>query len=56
MDAQFGPLILGHSDKSVTGGYGATQQGTAAMRSAMLEAVEFDDLDFSELLASRIQL
>ena len=49
MDLQFGPLILGHSDRSITGGYGAMQQGTAAMRFAMLEAVKFDDLDLSNL-------
>lgn len=49
MDAQFGPLILGHADKSVTSGYGALQQGTAKMRSDMIEAVSFADLDFSKL-------
>lgn len=49
MDAQFGPLILGHSDKSVTSGYGRLQQGTAKMRSDMIEAVDFSDLDFSNL-------
>lgn len=49
MDLQFGPLILGHSDRSITSGYGAMQQGTAAMRLEMLEAVQFNDLDFSKL-------
>ena len=49
MDLQFGPLILGHSDKSITSGYGAMQQGTAAMLLAMLEAVKFGDLDLSKL-------
>lgn len=49
MDAQFGPLILGHADKSVTSSYGALQQGTAQMRSDMIEAVSFADLDFSKL-------
>ena len=28
LDNVFGPLILGHSTKSVTGGYGESQQGT----------------------------
>jgi integrase len=54
LDAQFGPLILGHSDKSVTGGYGNIQQGTAKMRLAMLEAVKFSDLDFSNFHTSRV--
>lgn len=52
MDAQFGPLILGHADKSVTSGYGRLQQGTAKMRSDMIEAVSFADLDFSKLHTS----
>lgn len=56
LDAQFGPLILGHSDKSVTGGYGNIQQGTAHMRLAMLEAVKFSDLDFSKLHTSRARM
>ena len=55
LDAQFGTLILGHSDKSITGGYGAMQQGTAAMRYAMLEAVTFDDLDLSKLHTRKTQ-
>ncbi len=55
LDGQFGPLILGHSDKSVTGGYGNIQQGTAQMRLAMLEAVKFSDLDLSKLHTSRAQ-
>lgn len=55
LDGQFGPLILGHSDKSVTGGYGSIQQGTAQMRLAMLEAVKFSDLDFSKLHTSGAQ-
>lgn len=49
LDSEFGPLILGHSDKSVTSGYGELRQGTAKMRYDMLEAVKFDDLDFSNL-------
>lgn len=49
MDKEFGPIILGHSDKSVTTGYGVTTQGTDRMRVDMLESVTFDDLDFSKL-------
>jgi integrase len=49
LDREFGPLILGHSDKSVTGGYGELKQGTAKMRHDMLDAVEFDDIDFGKL-------
>ncbi len=49
MDKEFGPIILGHSDKSVTTGYGVTTQGTDRMRVNMLESVTFDDLDFSKL-------
>ena len=54
LDREFGPLILGHSDKSVTGGYGELKQGTARMRHEMLEAVKFDDLDFSYLHTARV--
>ena len=53
LDAQFGSLILGHADKWVTGGYGEIQQGTAQMRSAMLESVKFGDLDFRKLLSAK---
>jgi integrase len=53
MDSQFGPVILGHSDKSVTSGYGQLQQGTAKMRSDMIEAVDFSDLDFSKLRTAK---
>ena len=56
LDGQFGPLILGHSDKSVTAGYGNIQQGTAQMRLAMLEAVKFNDLDLSKLHTSLAQM
>lgn len=49
MDKEFGPIILGHSDKSVTTFYGVTTQGTDRMRVDMLESVTFDDLNFSKL-------
>lgn len=45
VDSMIGPLVLGHSVKSVTGGYGEIPQGSLYMKRDMIEAVEFLPLD-----------
>lgn len=47
MDNQFGPLILGHNNASVTAGYGRMPQGTADMLCSMIDGVKFAGVDFS---------
>jgi len=49
LDHEFGPLILGHSDKSVTSGYGNLAQGTAQRLHGMIESVKFAGVNFSVL-------
>lgn len=41
LDQVFGPLILGHSAKSVTGGYGESRQGTPKLSQEMIDSVKF---------------
>lgn len=49
LDHEFGPLILGHSNKNVTSGYGALTHGTADRLRTMIETVKFPGVDFSVL-------
>jgi len=49
LDAAFGPLILGHSNKSVTAGYGIVREGNAKTLKDMIEAVTFDGVSFDHL-------
>jgi integrase len=53
MDDAFGPMILGHSNKSVTGSYGILAEGTAQMRYDMIESVVFQGVDFGHLVKQR---
>lgn len=50
LDAQVG-IILGHSQPSTTGGYGALPQGTVNMLRGWMEALRFDGVDFSHFVA-----
>lgn len=52
MDNQFGPLILGHNNASVTAGYGRMPQGTADILCAMIDGVKFAGVDFSGIIKS----
>lgn len=48
-DDQLGPLVLGHSSKSVTSGYGKLPQGTVRMLNEMIQAMRFDGVRFDHL-------
>lgn len=50
LDAQFGPLILGHHKASVTGKYGRIAQGTVDTLCAMIDGVAFKGVDFGRLI------
>jgi integrase len=50
LDQVFGPLILGHSTKSVTGGYGETRQGTPQLSQAMIESVKFVPIERGKIV------
>lgn len=44
-------VCLGHNQKTVTSGYGELPQGTVTMFQAWMNAVRFDGVDFSHLIA-----
>lgn len=46
---ELGPLILGHSVKTVTSGYGRLPEGTARTLRAMIDAVTFPGVSFERL-------
>lgn len=48
---EFGRLILGHSDGSMTAAYGDLPQGTVERLRTMIEAVKFEAVDFSNILS-----
>lgn len=43
-------LVLGHSQKTVTAGYGQIREGTVARLSGMIEDIRFEGVDFTHLL------
>jgi integrase len=45
-------VILDHSTKTTTGGYGALPQGTVTMLKGWIESVRFDGVDFSHLISA----
>lgn len=49
---ELGPLILGHSIKTVTSGYGRLPEGTARTLRTMMDAVTFPGVSFDHLEAS----
>jgi integrase len=49
-NSEFGYLILGHSDGSVTADYGETPQGTVDRLAEMISKAEFEGVDFSNIL------
>jgi integrase len=53
MDAEFGPLILGHSSISVTGRYGRLPEGTLKARNNLIQALKFEGIDFDNLITKR---
>lgn len=57
MDHEYGQLVLGHSNNSITAAYGSVPQGTPARLMAMInnafEAKPFTDVDFEGLLQRR---
>jgi integrase len=67
LDNVFGPLILGHSAKSVTGGYGEAKQGTPQLSQMLIESVKFvpiergrvveggEPVDFAHLIKSAVE-
>ncbi|MCP3731803.1 tyrosine-type recombinase/integrase [Sphingomonas sp. MG17] len=44
-------VVLGHSIKTTTSGYGTVPQGTVPMFKAWMEAVRFEGVDFTHLIA-----
>lgn len=50
LDAQFGPMILGHDRGGVTGKYGRMAQGTAEMLCEMIDGVSFKGVEFEHLI------
>lgn len=44
-------VLLGHSQRSVTGGYGQLRQSTAAKLNEMIEEAKFPGVDFSPLMS-----
>ncbi|MBM3596224.1 MAG: hypothetical protein FJX31_10755 [Alphaproteobacteria bacterium] len=44
-------VVLGHNQKTVTGGYGQLSQGTVTKFKQYLEGVRFEGVDFSHLVA-----
>ncbi len=50
LNAEFGLLVMGHSDGSTTSGYGETIQGTVERLGKMIENAEFRGVDFSNIL------
>ncbi len=44
-------VVLGHNQKTTTGGYGDLPQGTVTMFKGWMDAVRFEGVDFSHLLA-----
>lgn len=49
LDNEFGPLVLGHADGSVTEGYGIEKQGTAERLFKMIASVRYSGVNFSHL-------
>ena len=50
LDNVFGPIILGHSTKSVTGGYGETRQGTPQLSKMLIESVKFIPIERGKIV------
>lgn len=50
LDYVFGPLILGHSTRSVTGGYGEVQQGTPQQSHELIESVRFVPIERGKIV------
>jgi len=50
-DAEFGQLVLGHSNNSVTSRYGAMHQGTFVKVRGMIDAMKFEGVIFPSPLA-----
>lgn len=46
-DGEIGAKVLGHSNKSVTSGYGVIRQGTAAKLKEIINAAQFEGVDFA---------
>ncbi|MBA4757412.1 DUF6538 domain-containing protein [Sphingosinicella sp.] len=49
-DDEIGALILGHSNKTVTSGYGQLREGTAQMILEMISSVKFEGVEFEHLI------
>ncbi|WP_430414272.1 DUF6538 domain-containing protein [Parasphingorhabdus sp.] len=49
-NADFGFLVMGHSDGSMTARYGDVPQGTVEHLAEMIENAKFKDVDFSSIL------
>ena len=43
-------IVLGHSEKSVTGGYGRMRQGTVTKMKGMIEGATFPGVQFDHLI------
>ncbi len=50
LDIEFGQIVMGHSNNSMTGRYGIIPQGTVERLRTMIEAVQFKGVDFSTVI------
>lgn len=50
LDAEFGLLVMGHSERSMTARYGKVPQGTVQRLADMIAKAEFKGVDFSNIL------
>ncbi|MEP5376717.1 MAG: tyrosine-type recombinase/integrase, partial [Hyphomicrobiales bacterium] len=50
LDAEFGLLVMGHSNRSMTSRYGEVPQGTVKRLADMISKAEFKGVDFSNIL------
>ncbi len=50
LDDEFGQIVMGHTNQSMTSRYGMLPQGTVERLSEMIEAVKFEGVDFSKII------
>ena len=50
LDAEFGLLVMGHSNRLTTSGYGTVPQGTVLRLADMISKAEFKGVDFTNIL------
>ena len=50
LNEEFGQLVMGNSDRSMTARYGKVPQGTVQRLADMIAKAEFKGVDFSNIL------